>query len=80
VNEPRLFTRVYAIIAIILLVFGAFMIWKSPAGIGGWVTAILATLQLVISKLGELARLSFGADPNLIPSNTLDLTGSEQDQ
>lgn len=57
----RLSLKVLAGLAFGLLLLAAWLIWRNPAEIGGYLTAVLAVLQLVVSKIGEAIRVSGGA-------------------
>lgn len=46
-----------------VLVLAGFMVWHNPEDKGGYILATMAIVQLVISKVGEIVRLSFGQPP-----------------
>lgn len=54
----KIFMAAYFGSMVCLFMFGAWMVYQDPEGVAGWVSAILAAVQLVISKMGELGRLA----------------------
>lgn len=64
--------RILAAIGVLLLLLAAWLVWKNPDGVGGYLTGAFAALQLVISKIGEAIRAGSTVEPE-----PLDLTGAE---
>jgi hypothetical protein len=50
--------RLLTVIAVLVLLLSAWLVYLQPDGVGGYLTGTMAVLQLVISRVGEAIRAS----------------------